>query len=242
MRKLALLLLCAASAPAFAADLPAEKAPAYVPPPPVLSWTGVYIGGQIGIQSGQTSWNRYDASDTDFIATEDPYSDKGVVGGGHIGYNFQVDQFVFGLEGDVEDTNFNGNGTSNGNTWANTTRADIEASIRARAGLAWNQFLIFVTGGGAWANLHVSAQNPPGVFYAGENFGRFGWTGGGGVEYALDPNWSILLEDRFTDYGRYTFYTGTENIHQDLWDNRVEAGFSYRFDFAAPPAPVVAKY
>ncbi len=39
-----------------------------------------------------------------------------------------------------------------------------------------------------------------------------------------------------------TFYTGTENIHQDVWDNRVEAGFSYRFDFAATTAPVVAKY
>ncbi len=173
----AALLLTVGTTSVFAADLPSAKgAPVYTPAPPVLSWTGVYVGGQIGIQWGQTSWDRFDPTNTALIASELPYSNKGVVGGGHIGYNYQVSQFVFGLEGDVEDTNFNGNGTSNGNTWANTTRADIEASIRARAGIAWNQILFFLTGGGTYAGFHNTAQNPPGNFYAGDSFGRIGWT------------------------------------------------------------------
>jgi outer membrane immunogenic protein len=43
----------AMSTTAFAADLPSRKAPpVYVPPPPVFTWTGVYIGAQIGYQFG----------------------------------------------------------------------------------------------------------------------------------------------------------------------------------------------
>ena len=135
-----------------------------------------------------------------------------------------------------------GSGDSNSNAWANTTRADIEASIRARAGIAWDQILFYVTGGGAYANFQNTAQIPPGTFYAGDEYGRLGWTGGGGVEYAFDSNWSIRAEDRFSEYGHHNLFTGTENIHEGLWDNRIEAGFSYKFDMFTPPAPVVAKY
>lgn len=230
---------------AWAADLPNSKAPpsfAPPPPPPVFSWTGVYVGGQAGIQWGETKWDRFDSTNTTFIASEFPYIDNGVVGGGHIGYNYQMSQFVLGLEGDVEGTNYSGNGLSNSNSWANTTRIDVEASIRARAGIAWDRVLFYVTGGGVYADFHNSAQNPPGTFYAGDDYGRIGWTGGGGIEYAVDPNWLIRVEYRFTDYGQHILYTGTENIHEDEWDNRVEAGFSYKFDVFAPPAPVIAKY
>ncbi|MEW6438609.1 MAG: outer membrane protein [Pseudomonadota bacterium] len=238
------LLFAVGTTSVLAADLPSEKGPpVYTPAPPVFSWTGAYVGGQIGIQWGDTSWDRYDPTDTIFIDSEFPYRTNGVVGGGHIGYNYQVNQFVFGVEGDVEGTNFNGNGTSNGNNWANTIRSNIEASIRARAGIAFDQLLFYVTGGGAYANFHTTAQNPPGIFYASDDFDRIGWTAGGGLEYAIDSNWSVRAEDRFTEFGHHTFFTGTENIHQGLWDNRVEAGFSYKFGEPPPPAPpVVAKY
>jgi outer membrane immunogenic protein len=237
-----LLLLLAGTTSALAADLPSTKgAPPYAPPPPALSWTGVYVGGQVGIQTGQTSWDRFDPTNTILIYSEIPYANNGVVGGGHIGYNYQVSQFVFGLEGDVEGTNYNGNGLSSSNTWTNTTRANIEASIRARAGIAWEQILFYLTGGGAYANFQNTALQG-GVFYASDNFDRIGWTGGGGVEFAFDPNWSIRVEDRFSEYGHHDFDTGTEVIHQGLWDNRVEAGFSYKFDLFSPPAPVIAKY
>jgi outer membrane immunogenic protein len=237
--------LIAMTGAAAAADLPNTKGPAPFapPPPPEFSWTGLYIGGQVGVQWGQTGWDRYDPTNTTFIAAEIPYADKGVVGGGHIGYNYQVSSIVLGIEGDVEGTNYNGNGLSNANTWANTTNSDIEASIRARLGVAWDRLLIYVTGGGAYADFRNTAQNPPGTFYAGDDYGRFGWTAGAGVEYAVDPNWSIRAEYRFTDFNQSVLYTGTENEHEtDLWNQRVEAGFSYKFDTFAPPTPVVAKY
>ncbi len=109
-------------------------------------------------------------------------------------------------------------------------------------GIAWDRFLIYATGGGAYTDFNNPAQNPPGTFYAGDDFGRFGWTAGAGLDYAVDSNWSIRAQYRFTDYGDYTLYTGTENIRERQSDNRFEAGFSYKFDMFAPPMPVVAKY
>lgn len=237
------LLLIAGTTSVLAADLPSTKgAQVYAPPPPALSWTGVYVGGQVGIQWGQTSWDRFDPTNTTEISSELPYTNNGVVGGGHVGYNYQVNQFVFGLEGDVEGTNYHGNGASNDNTLLNTTRTNVEASIRARAGIAWNELLFYLTGGGTYANFHNNVQDLPGTVFASDSFDRIGWTGGGGVEFAIDPNWSVRLEDRFSEYGHHDFFTGPEVIHQGLWDNRVEAGFSYKFDLLSPPAPIVAKY
>jgi outer membrane immunogenic protein len=237
--------LAAMTGGALAADLPNTKGPPMFapPPPPVFSWTGVYIGGQVGYKWGQTSWSAITEPGGAFIAGEPTYSDQGVVGGGHIGYNYQISQFVIGLEGDVDGSSYSGSGLSTGGGFANTTRSDIDASIRARAGIAWDRVLFYVTGGGAYGAFRNTLQFPPGTFFSGADFGRIGWTGGGGVEYAVDPNWSVRVEYRYTDYGSYNFAaTPFVGFREHETDNRVEAGFSYKFDMMAPPAPVVAKY
>ena len=93
------------SSAALGADLPNTKGPpAFAPPPlPVFTWTGLYIGGQVGYQWGTTGWDIHtDPPLPASLLGEPTYSDQGVVGGGHIGFNYQVNQFVFGVEGDVE--------------------------------------------------------------------------------------------------------------------------------------------
>jgi outer membrane immunogenic protein len=82
---------------------------------------------------------------------------------------------------------------------------------------------------------------------------RVGWTVGGGLEYAVTNNWSIRAEYRYTDFGNTTTHLVNAfpvllsgdfinaSVHRNLAENRVEVGFSYKFDTAAP-APVVAKY
>jgi outer membrane immunogenic protein len=168
------LLIAVGTTSVMAADLPSRKSPPVPLAPPVINWTGGYVGGQVGVQWGDTSWNRFNSSNNNLIASEIPYATNGVVGGGHIGYNYQANQFVFGLEGDFEGTNFKGNGVSTANTAANTLQADYEASIRARAGIAWEHLLVYITSGGAYENFHLAAQNPPGVSYATQRFGRIG--------------------------------------------------------------------
>ena len=82
---------------------------------------------------------------------------------------------------------------------------------------------------------------------------RVGWTVGGGIEYAITNNWSVRAEYRYTEFGHSTMYANSSFWdfpvlgaigafgNRTLNENRVQVGFSYKFDTAAP-APVVAKY
>src|ERR1700722_13947286 len=93
-------------APALAADLPARV---YTKAPPIVAiydWTGFYVGGNIGY-----SWGR--SSDTStvtnaagtILATDSGTSNlNGVVGGGQVGYNWQRQNWVLGLEADIQGT------------------------------------------------------------------------------------------------------------------------------------------
>ena len=138
---------------ASAADLaarPYTKAPVAVAA--VYNWTGFYIGGQVGYAWG-------DNHTTEFVtATGLPsgfnqnYNTNGVVGGVHAGYNWQFGQFVFGLEGDVEGADIKG-GYRLVNTNGTDYRLRDQASIRGRAGVAFNNSLLYVTGGAAFADI-----------------------------------------------------------------------------------------
>ena len=202
---------------ASAADLPSTKSPpAYMPPPPMFTWTGLYIGGQVGYMWANSSTLGYSAS--------------GVVGGAHLGYNYQMGQFVAGLEGDVNGTSYSGSFGPFG------LNESIDGSIRGRLGLAWDRTLLYATGGAAFAGLNNTY--PAGTI----SHTRVGWTIGGGVEYAIDNNWSVRAEYRYTDYGTYVDVLPKAIVATHDTDNRVQVGFSYKFDMFAPPGPVVARY
>jgi outer membrane immunogenic protein len=242
-------LVCLAGGAALAADLPSEKGPPVYapppPPPPAFTWSGVYIGGQVGYGFGTSG--AYD----DTLGPLGTFNTSGVVGGAHIGYNYQISQLVFGLEGDV-------NGSTEGGSYLDpvsgtntiTTHKNYDASIRGRIGYAWDRVLIYATGGGAYGDFRTSFSNATPAFDGDYDSGHFGWTVGGGIEYAIDNNWSVRAEYRYTDYGRIYDYSptvygtgpGGDTISQHLRDNRVQVGFSYKFDLFAPPAPIVSKY
>jgi len=217
----------ALSATALAADLPTTKGPpTYVPPPPVFTWTGLYIGGQLGYEWGYAGTAGYPA-----------YNPSGVVGGGHLGYNYQTGLFVLGLEGDFDGSGYSGHTTSGTLTYG--TQSSIDASIRGRAGITFDRALFFVTGGAAIADF-TNAYAGTGV-YNSRTASPIGWTVGGGVEYALDNNWSLRADYRFTDYAGYRLYSTVVggNMYQHEIESKAEAGFSYKFDLMGP---IVAKY
>ena len=92
---------------AFAADLPARtytKAPVYFEP--VFNWTGFYVGGNIGYSWGRSSDTSAltNGAGTVLFASTDKTDLNGVVGGGQIGYNWQIQNWVFGLEADIQGT------------------------------------------------------------------------------------------------------------------------------------------
>ena len=215
------VVLFGAMGVASAADLANTKSPpAYIPPPPLFSWTGLYAGAQMGYMWGSGSAIGYGM--------------YGAVGGAHIGYNYQMNEFVVGLEGDINGASYSGSTAFFG------TRENIDGSIRGRFGVAWDRALLYVTGGAAFAGI----DNFYGLSNIEASHSRVGWTLGGGIQYAFTDNWSLGVEYRYTDYGTYydfPFSPVTPFYNHDR-DNRILGTVSYKFDMFAPPGPVVAKY
>ena len=185
------------------------KAPAYVAPS--YNWTGPYIGINGGGGWGSSSFSAPLPSTS--------FDTSGGLVGGTLGYNWQANQIVFGLEGDIDWSHLSGSGTcgavscSAENDWLGT--------VRGRLGYAFDHFLPYVTGGGAFGNIKT---NKTGVGSADES--RAGWTIGGGVEYGLGGPWSLKAEYLYVDLGDGGSIGGsTASFHTSI----VRAGINYRF-------------
>jgi outer membrane immunogenic protein len=263
IRKLLLssVALAAISGTAFAADLPSRRAPPVYAPPaiPVFSWTGFYIGGQVGYRFGSDR-----AVVTDVLGTTG-YGTKpnGIVGGAHVGYNFSTQSLfgnafgtgtVIGIEGDVDGSDYrrvNNTGAFGAPlTVTENIRSNLTGSVRGRLGFTFDRALFYATGGVAFAQYNTNYGTGAAAAVTGNldslSKSRVGWTAGAGVEYAITNNWSLRLEYRYSDYGTFTDFApvtlgGTTVSHRET-DNKVQAGFSYKFDTFAPAAPVVARY
>ena len=243
---------------AVAADLlPPAPPPVYVPPVPIFSWTGVYVGGQIGYAWGTADGNVYD-NFGDFVSFY--LNTAGVIGGAHVGYNLQLNRFLIGLEGDVDGSSLSRSYQTNifldgvfpgfAPAFNAHTSIGVQGSIRGRIGYTWGRALLYATGGVAFAGVNGSISTPFG--YDSASTTRVGWTAGGGAEYAVTDNWLIRVEYRYTNFGTSTVFATNSfafpgvafvgaTANRTLIENRIQAGFSYKFETAAP-VPVVAKY
>lgn len=244
--------LVALAGTAAAADLPSRRAPppVYVPPPiPVFTWTGAYVGGQIGYAFGTSKATAYRAGGA--LGTSG--SPSGVVGGAHIGYLYQTASFfggpgtstVWGIEGDVDGTNYR---TSYGVSplVSNSAKEDIQGSVRGRFGIAVDRALFYATGGAAFGGLSNTYTNSRTGAIDSLSHTKVGYTVGGGVEYALSNNWSARVEYRYTDFGTISDNLanstgGAVTVNHRENDHRIQAGFSYKFG-GFGPMPVVARY
>ena len=145
--------------------------PVYVPPAPIFTWTGIYIGGQIGYAwaSGNNNFTGFDPFfgplGGTFLSSSAGGTPSGVIGGANVGYNYQINQWVLGLEGSVDGTSLSNTAVvafPDGTSLTAHTKADIQGSIRGRLGVAWDRALIYATGGVAFGgfNTDVSIANP----------------------------------------------------------------------------------
>jgi outer membrane immunogenic protein len=255
--------IAAAAAPALAADLPVKAVPQYqyVPPQPLapFSWTGCYIGGNVGgadsrsgfitnIVPGTHLTLPANISAVDAAGTGSA-SNSGFIGGGQIGCNYQVNQFVIGIEGDFDSLGtkptLNGSGVlTTGDTFniINSVRTNWLATVRPRVGIAVDHSLFYVTGGAAFANFNYTQSYTDTLFAASGassvSTTKSGWTVGGGWEYAFAPHWSVKAEylfARFTSVsttGTVVSTTGNSNVlngSADLQTHIGRVGLNYRF-------------
>ncbi len=203
----------AAVSAASAADLPSRYA---APAPimavaPVFTWTGFYVGvnAGVGFNSGD---NDLVFGDTTIFSDSD--DDASFIGGGQVGYNYQIGSFVVGVEGDLQWADF-GSSTYNFGPVLGTYTVDSDdwfGTVRARAGVAFDRALIYATGGWAFTD------------------NRNGWTVGGGIEYAFTNNLSAKLEGLYVNLDSDDFeFAGTTFSTGDTDFGLVRAGLNFRF-------------
>ena len=250
----------------------------FLPAATNVNWGGPYVGLGIGGAWGQLPGNVRVGSTAAGAVPGSPAvpggtrhlngsTDATVMGGGQAGYNWQLNNFVLGVEGDI-----NGGGLSTttsvpaggvgGLAGGSNFKAssDFNGSIRGRVGYAWNQWLFYGTGGIAFADANLRANfaggtAPDGTAVPGGHASKsttlMGPTYGGGVEYAMMPNISVGAEYRYTDYGHDTMSFGNVGTTGaggaiarapatgtvGLRDNTVMLKVNYHFLQAPPPPP-----
>ena len=228
-------LLCAVDV-ACAADLPVAPAP-YIPPPappPVYNWSGFYIG----VNGGATFAN---LSETLTIvggplaggSGTGTSSGNSVLGGGQVGFNWQVDRAVFGIEGDFDGSALNAKNNPNSGI-SSTIKWPWMATIRGRVGAAFDRVLIYGTAGAAFTDASASITAPGlGTLFNASQVDS-GWTAGAGVENAFAPNWIARAEYLYVDTqlslsGALVGSGGTLSYSGPLKQNIIRVGINYKF-------------
>jgi len=223
-------------APANAADMPV-KAQVYKTAPPVMSWTGCYIGANAGGGWGNSSWT--DVSPPGPSANIGDPNFSGALGGAQIGCNYQSGVWVFSVEGMWDFANLTGNVPNPLNSQnIEQTKTDWLGTATARLGYAVDRSLLYVKGGAAWVHDDRTRINPANSFDFHDARTSVGWTAGAGAEYMFAPQWSVKLEYNYIDLGNINdtltcrgvgcpvgsdFLTIRERIHLVL------VGLNYRF-------------
>jgi outer membrane immunogenic protein len=253
MKKLLLgtVALAALGLPAIAADMGVR--PHYAPVVAYTNWTGCHVGGLVGLDYGQDSGYTTTPGSTVVgfggvgnhtgatVFAGQPWAQgfnlSGFTGGGYVGCDYQVSNWVFGVEGDWSIENKSGQAGPGINFLATSaglanlaatpalyTEAQERwyATARGRLGYAIDKWLFFVSGGAAWTRIDSSYFNvggplvgqggPTPTYFALQNDNRSGWTVGGGFDYAITgaslmPGWSVRVEYLYMNFGNYTTFT-----------------------------------
>jgi outer membrane immunogenic protein len=256
---IAMAMFC--SSAALAADLLVAPPPT----PPLFTWTGFYLGANLGFGGDRFVYPFSAAAVAGGAAFAGSVSitSSGVIGGGQVGYNWEFpNNFLLGFETDFDGAAIRGKVTANaggsiggpfGVAAEVGSRINYIGTVRARVGYAWDRFLVYGTGGFAYGQVNSSASaavgagGGGGAIFASQNSGRVGWTAGGGFEYAITKNLTVKTEYLYVNLGTPTAFNQTllgvvgVNVGEKTTSNIVRAGLNYKFDWFGPPA-VVAKY
>ncbi|MBJ6988198.1 outer membrane protein [Devosia sp. MC521] len=190
-----------------------------------FDWTGMYAGAV-----GGYVWGRSVAGTTGSAVTTtiDP---SGSQIGVTAGVNAQFDQFVLGLEGEVLWSGVKGTGTITNRTDVATIKSEWQGAIKARAGVTFDQVLVYAHGGFAFADYSASVNTGGGVFRGDNRTGRTGWTVGAGVEMAINENVSVKAEYAYSDFGKWTgtVSNGLGSTDFQYHTHAVKAGVNFHF-------------
>lgn len=204
--------------PRLAADI-APPLPA--PPPPVAppySWSGIYGGVQLGGALNESEWRLFSQTGSGFLY------------GGQVGLNYQFGQFVLGGEGDFSGSILKANSICAAVAGTNCqTELIYLASLRTRAGGAFDQLFIYVVGGVAFGGFQFSQT--AGLHQSWSDTVHTGRTAGGGFEYAITDHITDGVEYNYYEFPGITLAGGINpvTINPRVSVNSVLAKAGYKF-------------
>jgi outer membrane immunogenic protein len=237
---LAALFSVAAAGGAFAADLPQRmpaKAPVFAPAPVAYNWSGFYFGVNVGGIFGNQDVSLVNNA-TGGTAASGSVSPDGFIIGDQIGYNWQINQWVLGLEADIQGSSAKEDGaplTALGSSVTYTSRLRWFGTVRGRIGYAFDRFMPYITGGYAYGDARMDGiANTGGVTRNFENDDTVsGWTLGAGIEWAMLDHWSAKAEYLYVNFGDGPDGLATAttlNIKgTNLTESIARIGLNYRF-------------
>jgi outer membrane immunogenic protein len=226
MRKSLLIGVCASAllaGSALAADLPVKARPAPIAPIPVFSWTGFYIGANVG-----GAWSNSTLTES-VTGANFSTNNSGFIGGGQFGYNWQFNNnWVLGIEGDIDGTTINK--TSNAvptaiGTLQGSLNTDWIATLGGRIGYTVDHWMFYAKGGGAWVQDSATLSNLTRGTSVSASHTNSGWMAGAGVEWAFAGPWSAKIE--YNHIGLDNESVSTLNLSRDI--DLVKVGVNYRF-------------
>lgn len=168
--------------------------------------------------------------------------------GGTLGCNYQVNRWVFGIEGDGSWADVSGTAPTPppfNTAFRENLQKQWLATVRGRVGYTVkDNVLLYGTAGGAFAGLRINEFDTLSPTSAVETHTFSGWTAGVGVEWGFAPSWSAKVEYLYLDLGKENYFLFTPSgcctaQSTRLIDNVVRVGVNYRFNWASP---VVARY
>jgi outer membrane immunogenic protein len=225
----AILALAGVAPEAQGADLSMKDTPVYEPA--AFSWSGFYVGTQLGYGWGH-SHDNYGSGPTSGSPSTTPSTTgdtiklDGLMGGVHAGVNWQRGSHVFGIEGDLIYSGIDGKTAIALGTLSFDT--GWQGSVRLRAGYAVDRTLFYLTGGLAVAEGKLTSSGTLPFHYTDKNT-HVGWTLGGGLEYAVDQNWLGRIEARYTDFGSQNYVLGPDTVKNNWDQTQVMVGLSRKF-------------
>jgi outer membrane immunogenic protein len=246
--------------------------------PAGYDWSGFYFGLNAGV-----AWNNSELeNDLKYTGTDDigPYSPEDVndflneidgnsvggdeavfTGGAMLGYNWQMDSLVLGVEADI---NYAGFGDDNrrdiGGALSDVLNRDIEGStkasfdanwfgtLRGRLGFAADNFLFYGTGGLAYGNMEANVDLDVTDIGTGNTYSyngstestNWGWTIGAGMEYGID-NWSLGIEYLYVDLGSAEWdgnWGSNDNVNFDTTEFDGNGDIDYQFSVVRATAKI----
>jgi outer membrane immunogenic protein len=234
-------------APAFAADMPVKAAPL---PLPVVSWTGCYVGANLGAVESTKRWTDFTGTTAGGASQHFSAKPGGLAYGGQLGCDYQVDpKWVVGIRGMWDGTNARRNSqilnVSSSDFWQTAAKISSIGTVVGKLGyLVTPTFQLYGVAGVGFVRDKFSETDLTAVTTSDGSQSRSAFVGGIGLDWMFAPHWDAFVEADFMDFGTKTVqFNGsagsfTDPIRQNV--GLLLVGVNYRFDWGK--SPVVAKY